>query len=140
LKQTGSAQDIVMGRGRLSVEWYGSLREMAHGLEKNAFASMEYSVPATVLAVVVVLLLFMAPFLGMAWTGGLPRILFGATYVLQALATAESARRLGLDPWLGPMFPFSAGFLAYVVVRSMVVTAAHGQGSAGGGPSIRWRS
>ena len=131
LKQTGSAQDIVMGRGRLSVEWYGSLREMAHGLEKNAFASMEYSVPATVAAVVVVLLLFMVPFFGMALTDGLPRILFGATYVLQALATAESARRLGLDPWLGPMFPFSAGFLAYVVVRSMVVTLRTG--------GIRWR-
>src|SRR5262245_17940099 len=52
LKQTGCAQEIAMGRGRLSVEWYGSLREMAHGLEKNAFASMEYSVPATVVAVV----------------------------------------------------------------------------------------
>ena len=50
---------------------------------------------------------------------------------LQALATAESARRLGLDPWLGPMFPFSAGFLAYVVVRSMVVTLRTG--------GIRWR-
>jgi hypothetical protein len=131
LKQTGCAQEIAMGRGRLSVEWYGSLREMAHGLEKNTFASMEYSVPATVVAVLAVLALFAFPFVGLMIADGTARVLFTATYLLQALATAESARRLGLDPWLGPMFPFSAGFLAYVVVRSMVVTLR-----AGG---IRWR-
>ncbi len=131
LKETGCAQEIAMGRGRLSVEWYGSLREMAQGLEKNSFASLEYSVPATIVAVLAVLALFAFPFLGMVIADGTARVLFAATYVLQALATAESARRLGLDPWLGPMFPFSAGFLAYVVVRSMVVTLR-----AGG---IRWR-
>lgn len=131
LKQTGAAQDIAMGKGRLSVEWYGSLREMAHGLEKNSFASMEYSVPATIAALLCVVTLFVFPFFGMVLAEGTARILFTATYVLQALATAESARRLGLDPWLGPMFPFSAGFLAYVVVRSMVVTLRTG--------GIRWR-
>jgi hypothetical protein len=104
---------------------------MAHGLEKNTFASMEYSVPATVVAVLAVLALFAFPFVGLMIADGTARVLFTATYLLQALATAESARRLGLDPWLGPMFPFSAGFLAYVVVRSMVVTLR-----AGG---IRWR-
>ncbi|HEX5043836.1 MAG TPA: glycosyltransferase family 2 protein [Candidatus Polarisedimenticolaceae bacterium] len=131
LKQTGCAQEIAMGRGRLSVEWYGSLREMARGLEKNAFASMEYSVPATVVAVLAVLTLFAFPLVGLVISDGAARVLFTATYVLQALATAESARRLGLDPWLGPMFPFSAVFLAYVVVRSMVVTLRTG--------GIRWR-
>jgi zinc transporter ZupT len=50
---------------------------------------------------------------------------------MQALATAESARRLGLDPWLGPMFPFSAAFMVYVMLRSMVVTLRQG--------GIRWR-
>lgn len=131
LKQTGCAQDIAMGRGRLSVEWYGSLREMAHGLEKNAFASMEYSVPATIAAILLVIVLFVFPFVGMLLSDGTARVLFTVTYVLQALATAESARRLGLDPWLGPMFPFSAAFLAYVTARSMLVTLR-----AGG---IRWR-
>ena len=131
LKQTGCAQDLAMGRGRLSVEWYGSLREMAQGLEKNAFASMEYRVAATIVAVLGVLTLCAFPFVGMAISDGTARILFTATYILQALATAESARRLGLDPWLGPMFPFSAVFLAYVVVRSMVVTLREG--------GIRWR-
>ena len=120
-----------MGRGRLSVAWYGSLREMAHGLEKNTFAAMEYNVPATIVALLLVIVLFVFPFVGMLFTDGAARVLFTATYVLQALAAAESARRLGLDPWLGPMFPFSAGFLAYVVARSMLVTLR-----AGG---IRWR-
>lgn len=131
LKETGSAQDIVFGRGRLSVEWYGTLKEMAHGLEKNAFASLEYNVAATVGAVFVVALLFVLPFLLLLVTDGTPRILFGATYLLQAIATAESARRLGLDPWLGPMFPFSAGFMIYVILRSMTVTLRQG--------GIRWR-
>jgi hypothetical protein len=131
LKMTGSAQDIVMGRGRLSVEWYGSLREMVHGLEKNAFAALEYSVPVTVAAALLSAVLFVFPLFGAAFSDGAARVLFTATYVLQALATAESARRLGLDPWLGPMFPFAAGLMVYVVLRSMVITLRQG--------GIRWR-
>jgi hypothetical protein len=131
LKRTGSSQDVVMGRGRLSAEWYGSLPEMAHGLEKNSFAALQYNVPVTVGAALVGSALFVFPFLGMLLADGTPRILFTLTYLMQAIATAESARRLGLDPWLGPMFPFSAGFMIYVVVRSMVVTLRQG--------GIRWR-
>jgi hypothetical protein len=131
LKETGSKQDVVFGRGRLSVEWYGSLREMAHGLEKNAFASLEYSVPATVAAALAVALLFVLPFLLLPWSEGVPRLLFLATYLLQAVATGVSAYRLGLDPWLGPMFPFAAGFMIYVILRSMTVTLRQG--------GIRWR-
>jgi hypothetical protein len=113
------------------VEWYGSLAEMAHGLEKNSFASMEYSVPATVAAVVAIAVLFVFPVFGMFLAQGAARGLFAATYVLQAMATAESARRVGYRPWVGPLFPFAAAFLLYVVVRSMLVTLRTG--------GIRWR-
>jgi len=131
LKETGCAQEVADGRGRLGVEWYGSLREMVLGLEKNTFASVEYSLPLALGSCLLVVLLAVFPFFGMVFTGGAPRVLFGLTYVLQALATAESARRLGLDPWLGPMFPFAAGFLVYVILRSTVVTLRTG--------GIRWR-
>ena len=87
--------------------------------------------PITVGAALLSTILFVFPFLGMAFSDGPARILFAVTYVLQALATAESARRIGLDPWLGPMFPFAAGFMVYVIVRSMVVTLRQG--------GIRWR-
>jgi hypothetical protein len=131
LKQSGSAQDIVMGRGRLSVEWYSSVPQMAHGLEKNSFAALGYNVPLTVGAALLAVAVFVFPFFGLAISDGPARILFAATYVLQSLATAESARRVGLDPWLGPMFPFSAGFMVYVVLRSMIVTLRQ--------RGIRWR-
>src|SRR6266446_10263487 len=48
VKKSGFRQDVVYGRGFITVEWYASLRELIDGLMKNAFAGVNYSLAAVV--------------------------------------------------------------------------------------------
>ena len=48
MKLNGARCDVIDGFGMLAVNWYGSLRELIVGLEKNSFAVLEYSPVAVV--------------------------------------------------------------------------------------------
>lgn len=63
LKRAGVRQDFVFGRGLVKVEWYPSLRALIAGLEKNLFAAHAYRTSIVVADTVVVLGVFVAPFL-----------------------------------------------------------------------------
>ena len=48
IKKHGHRQESVSGIGLISVPWYGSLRKVFVGLEKNAFSGVNYSIPTVV--------------------------------------------------------------------------------------------
>ncbi|MEN8142178.1 MAG: glycosyltransferase [Thermodesulfobacteriota bacterium] len=61
IKSCGGLQDCLFGRRAISVKWYGSLAEMAVGLEKNIFPFCNYSVLMVLAATFIVLLLRIWP-------------------------------------------------------------------------------
>jgi hypothetical protein len=131
LKRTGARQDLAFGRGLVQVPWYHSLGEMAHGLEKNAFAAVGYSVTLALASAAGGVLLFaLPPFLALVAEGA-ARAMFAGAALLHVAAAAESARRTGLPRRVALLFPFAAAFMSYVVLRSMAVTLRQG--------GIRWR-
>ncbi len=45
VKKNHLRQDVLNGIGMINIEWYASFGEMVRGLEKNAFAGLNYSLP-----------------------------------------------------------------------------------------------
>jgi cellulose synthase/poly-beta-1,6-N-acetylglucosamine synthase-like glycosyltransferase len=61
LKNHEFKQRVLFAEDMIRVEWYGSFAELVSGLEKNAFAGVEYSLPVMVLGTLFLLLFFFWP-------------------------------------------------------------------------------
>jgi glycosyltransferase involved in cell wall biosynthesis len=99
LKKAGYRQEMVLGMGLLTVEWYSSLRELIEGLMKNAFAGLEYSLPLSIGAGIAVLLLNVWPFVAIFVLRGASWILYLLAVVVMLLFISDANRFYGLPRW-----------------------------------------
>lgn len=131
VKQCGFRQEVLNGIGLLEVPWYGSVRELLVGLEKNTFAVLEYSVLATLVSVAAILLFDVWPFLAPLFTDGVTRWMYVGTALLLWLMAWAAA--IGIKaPWSCALgFPLGALMFAVIQLRSMFLTLKNG--------GIRWR-
>jgi glycosyltransferase involved in cell wall biosynthesis len=70
MKREGFVQDVLLGYGTVSIEWYRSTREMVKGLEKNSFAMFDYRLWKLVLATALILPVRYWPWIGLFVTQG----------------------------------------------------------------------
>jgi glycosyltransferase involved in cell wall biosynthesis len=131
LKQHRMRQDVVFGRGLIQVAWYATVRELLRGLEKNAFAGVDYSVPRVLGATIGLLLLHVWPLPALLLTSGVTRLLNLAILLLFAALYAHGARYSAVRPGLGIAFPLGSLAFLYMVWRSMLTTLVRG--------GITWR-
>ncbi|MBI4028158.1 MAG: glycosyltransferase [Verrucomicrobia bacterium] len=122
LKKSGRRQELVLGDGSITVEWYSSVGEMARGLEKNAFAGTEYSLAGVVVSSLAVLLIFVWPVFALAVTSGTTRLLNGIVLLLLAVMYADNAGFHGLKRrhWIG--LPLMALLLQHIFLRATIKT------------------
>lgn len=132
LKRRGSKQELVLGRGALSVEWYPSLRAMVRGLEKNAFAGLDFRLGLVIAATVALLALFVAPFalLPLAHQPVARALLLGSVAAI-VLAQARAARDAGVPAWTALLAPLGVLVFLFTLWRSTIVTLHQG--------GVRWR-
>jgi glycosyltransferase involved in cell wall biosynthesis len=131
LKKAGFRQEMVLGMGLLSVEWYSSLRELIEGLMKNFFAGLEYSVVKSVGAGVAVLLLHVWPFAAIFAVGGSARILYALAVMVMLLFISDANHFYGQPRWYALGHPLSAMLFVYILWKSMARTLRTG--------GINWR-
>jgi glycosyltransferase involved in cell wall biosynthesis len=131
LKQNGFRQDVLFGRGLVSVEWYSSFGEVVRGLEKNSFAGLDYSVVRVVGSAVVLLALNVLPWVALLLTSGAAWWLNAGSVLLMVALFAASSRASGANPLLGVGFPIATLLFIYILVRATVLTLRNG--------GIRWR-
>ncbi|HEV2131750.1 MAG TPA: glycosyltransferase family 2 protein [Longimicrobiaceae bacterium] len=131
VKKNGYRQDVLFGRGMISVEWYASVRELIRGLEKNSFAAVDYSLPAVLASSVALLLFNVWPLVALAVTGGVTWLLNALIVLLMALLYADSTRYSGSRPELGVGFPLATVIFVYILWRSTYLTLVN--------RGIRWR-
>ncbi|MFM7842620.1 MAG: glycosyltransferase [Planctomycetota bacterium] len=131
LKLGGFQPDVLSGVGLLSVPWYGSVREVFVGLEKNTFAVVEYRAWLTILSTLGILAGNVAPFVLMLVTSGATRWLFAAAAGLQWLLAAAVgfSMKARATAFLG--YPLSALMFVLIQWRSMWLALSQG--------GIRWR-
>jgi glycosyltransferase involved in cell wall biosynthesis len=131
LKRHGHRQLLASADGLVSVEWYRTLRELALGFRKNAFAGMDYSVLRTVGAVLGNAVLCIWPFIAMWTTTGAERGWYATSAVAQMIAYAGPAIVHRTRPWLALLYPIGA--VIFVTILAAAVTRTLRRGG------IEWR-
>ncbi len=126
VKRNGYRQDVMNGKGMVSVEWYRSVPELIDGLMKNMFAGMEYRVSLVIAATAGSLLFHIWPWIGMLVAGGWPQALYAATVVMMVGSFGWTMAPWGVKAWHGLLLPLTVGLLVYIQCRAMVLALWRG--------------
>ena len=122
LKKHGFRQDMVLGDGLITVEWYASLGELIRGLEKNSFAGVEYSLLAMAAGCAAQLIVFVWPILALFLTSGASWWLNVAILLVLAVLYMDNAHTHGLKRWHCVGAPVTALLSQYIVWRATLKT------------------
>lgn len=131
IKQAGFSQALADGTEMVRVEWYASLGEMIRGMEKNAFASMDYSIVASVASTVVLLIANVWPFAAVVLVPGAARWLYVVDVMLLLALLARIARRAHFPVSCSLGYPVAVLLFVYIIWRTMCLNLWQG--------GIRWR-
>jgi cellulose synthase/poly-beta-1,6-N-acetylglucosamine synthase-like glycosyltransferase len=126
LKTGRFRQDFVLATESLRVDWYGSLAGMVRGLEKNAFAAVDYRLTLVAGATAAQLLLFVWPFAGLFVNRGPALVSSAITVAILCGLHAGAARRQGVTPTVGLLFPAYVLLFLFVLWRSALLTLWRG--------------
>ena len=131
LKRSGARQDLVTGRGMVSVEWYHSVGEAIDGLMKNSFAVVEYHAPLMVFGGMFYLVVGLGPLACLLFGSGFTRVFGGAAVAFQLLLQLRVTRET-LTPWrTALLYPVASILLTWIVWRALVLNLVQG--------GISWR-
>jgi glycosyltransferase involved in cell wall biosynthesis len=122
IKQHGYRQCMLFAQEMLAVEWYASLRQLISGLEKNAFAGLDYALPAMIAGTVFQLLGFVWPFLGMFLTSGATQWLNLLIVLVIALIYWDNSRFHHIKAWYGLGFPVAVLLFVFILWNSTLTT------------------
>lgn len=131
LKRSGARPVFAHGGPLVRVAWYDSLGAFARGLEKNAYAGMEYRAWLAVAAVLGTVALYVGPLVGAALADGVARWLFAAAALAQCVMYAALALRERTRPWLALLYAVAAVLFAWIVARAVWLTMRRG--------GVEWR-
>jgi cellulose synthase/poly-beta-1,6-N-acetylglucosamine synthase-like glycosyltransferase len=119
VKTKGLRQVAVQGDDLLRVRWQIGLSGIVHGLEKNSFAGMGYSVIRTTSACLALAACGILPFL--AAPLGQAKLLWSISALAGIIAQACFAREARLPFWSALFYPAGTAVLCFTVVRSMLL-------------------
>lgn len=131
IKRGGYRQRILMAIELVRVPWYGSVRELISGMEKNAFSGVDYRVSLVLAATVALLLFDIWPFLAVWILTGPARYLYAAVVVVLLGRSLKTAHEMRMSLWSAWLFPVAVALMIYIQWRAMLLTYIHG--------GIRWR-
>jgi glycosyltransferase involved in cell wall biosynthesis len=117
-KKNGYRCDFLIGAPLIRVEWYSSVAELVHGLEKNAFAGCEYKVSLVALGVVAQIWIFQWPLVAVCFAAGWARCAYGIAIGLLFLLAAFAARSQKLSVGAAIGLPLASALFVFIVVRS----------------------
>lgn len=129
VKRHGLRQAVVRGEDLLQVRWQIGLRGVVRGMEKNAFASLDYSLLRAVAACLGMTVLEIAPFLMTVFGPAAP--LWAAAALTMIGIQAVHAHHARLPAWTAIFHPLAIAVLIYAIARSTVLALCRG--------TIEWR-
>jgi glycosyltransferase involved in cell wall biosynthesis len=131
MKRSGFKQDVLMAGPHVRVKWQASARGVIRGLEKNAFASLDYARWKLLGVTLVWLLLTLTPYAGALAFRDFRAWGYAAAVMLAHLLYGTTSLQFGGRFSVWPMFPIAAMAVLYAFWRSAVITLRHG--------GVRWR-
>ncbi len=130
LKRTGSKCEVLRAGEALHIRWQQSTWACITGLEKNAFASANYSLPQLLWMMTVTTIVICGPIVGMIFAGD-ARIGYVAAAVLSHALYGFTASLFGHSFWLFPLLVPSGLAFVFAFLRSGWITLRQG--------GVRWR-
>jgi glycosyltransferase involved in cell wall biosynthesis len=130
LKRTGSSSCVLRAADGLRIRWQSSAWACITGLEKNAFASANYSVAQLLWICGVTTFVFCGPVVGATFAGE-ARLGYVAAAVLSHLLYGFNAWLFGHSFWLFPMLMPSGLAFVFAFLRSGWITLRQG--------GVQWR-
>jgi len=131
IKKNGGRSDFQMAEDWLSVRWQPSLWGVVTGLEKNGFASLNYSVTQLLFVTLIFLVTMIFPCVAPVFLPFDEASGFIATVVIWHLSYAGLVYRMPGAWKLVPLFMTGPCLMAFAYWRSAVITLRQG--------GIRWR-
>lgn len=131
VKQRGLRQRLLFSGDLVRVRWQDSFSGVVRGLEKNAFASLQYSVRRLVVITILVCLMMYAPYVGACFARGWDLVPFVATLLMAHGVYGLIAYRAHVGWKVAPLLPFAGVCLMFAFWRSAVLTLRQG--------GVRWR-
>jgi hypothetical protein len=128
LKASGARAAFALGLGQIEIDWYGSLRGMMRGLEKNMFGAFaRYSYVRAAGILVAIALLLPGPVVALAQTGSALARWLGAATALLVLINATILSVRTRRPFLTLLLaPSGFAALALFLSRSAYVCGRQG--------------
>ena len=126
VKQEGRRQRVAFGRDLLRLRWVFGTRGMVENLTKNGFALLRFNTWFAALAVCGVLLVNVGPFVGAGLASGWARVGFLTALVALVMVYVGMSWHSEISPRYAVLHPVGAMVFCYALVRSAVLTLAHG--------------
>lgn len=126
IKKGGFRQNVAYAPEFLAVEWYASLGEAIHGLEKNAFSGCDYRVGMVLGGVAVQWIFGLWPYLallvteGAVWGLNLFIILLFTALLMRGAALHGEQRRFAWG------FPLGLCLFSWILLRTMILNLYQG--------------
>jgi cellulose synthase/poly-beta-1,6-N-acetylglucosamine synthase-like glycosyltransferase len=115
LKLGGFQPDLMVGRGLVRVEWYRTLWELIRGLEKNAFAGVDYKPAVTIVSTIGLLMSFVAPYVLMWFAPWPANVMFAGCAAIYWFLAARACRANGQSMTYALWFPI--GIVVFVLIQ-----------------------
>ena len=125
-KTRGAHCEFLLGAGAISVAWYASVGELIRGLEKNAFAGVDYRAWLVLAAIGLHGVFVFGPFAALSVVHGAAGWLYLASVGLMLGVAVDNHRFDGGRWWHGLFLPAGIAVLDYILLRSMIVTLRQG--------------
>lgn len=126
MKERGLRQDCLLALAHVVVPWYGTVGEMARGLEKNGFAFFHYRLWLLPPVLAVQLVGNILPLWGALLASGPAQGLWAVALAIKLIAFAGGLRQQGRPLWYLPGALLTPYLSLLLMVRSAWVTCRHG--------------
>ena len=131
LKQGGFRQQVLIARDDISVPWYGSVREMIVGLDKNTYAGVNYNPLLWMAMILGVGLGFFWPFVAIFFYEGHLQNLFAWICGVLMVSSGWMAIRMKITPFIAVCVPFIVAIFIFTIMRAGIIFYIRG--------GIKWR-
>ena len=131
VKQSGFRSDMLLASEFLQVRWQTSAWGVIRGLEKNAFASQDYSVAILFRSTLIFSMVFILPYLGACWFQDAQRWGYVAAIAFVHVAFGWISSVMGGGWKVLPVLPIVAVGMLFAFWRSAWVTLRQG--------GVQWR-
>lgn len=119
IKDHGFHQDTVDGRDYLEREWYKSLADIIHGLQKNGFAYYNYQVLPLIRDMIFASIFYLWPLVAVFTFSGEIFWLNMLNISLTLIMSAYVAKQFRLEKRYAIFYPFSICILVYTIWNSV---------------------